>query len=148
MTLVRYDPWNSLSKLHDEVNRLFNDSLQATDGDQSRVVTSNWSPAVDIREEADRYVITADVPGVDPKDIELTVESGVLTLRGERKLESEQNEGGYRRIERSYGTFYRRFALPDNADTESVSAKGNHGVLEVSVPKTERAQARRISVEH
>lgn len=148
MTLVRYDPWNSLSKLHDEVNRLFNDSLQATDGDQSRVVTSNWSPAVDIREEADRYVITADVPGVDPKDIELTVESGVLTLRGERKLESEQNEGGYRRIERSYGTFYRRFALPDNADTESVSAKGNHGVLEVSVPKTERAQALRISVEH
>ena len=148
MTLVRYDPWTSLSKLHDEVNRLFNDSLQATDGDQSRVVTSNWSPAVDIREETDRYVITADVPGVDPKDIELTVESGVLTLRGERKLEQERNEGGYRRIERSYGGFYRRFALPDNADTESVSARGNHGVLEVSIPKAERAQARRISVEH
>ena len=148
MTLVRYDPWNSLSKLHDEVNRLFNDSLQATDGDQSHVVTSNWSPAVDVVEESDRYLITADVPGVDPKDIELTVESGVLTLRGERKLEQEHNEGGYRRIERYDGTFYRRFALPDNADTESVSAKGNHGVLEVSIPKTERAQARRISVEH
>lgn len=148
MTLVRYDPWTSLSKLHDEVNRLFNDSMQRTDEDQSRVVTSNWSPAVDIREETDRYVITADIPGVDPKDIELTVENGVLALRGERKFEQEQTEGGYRRIERSYGTFYRRFAMPDDADVESVKAKGNHGVLEVSIPKVERAQARRISVEH
>ena len=155
MTLVRYEPWSALTKLHDEVNRLFNDSLSVSDSDGSRVVTSSWTPAVDVEEKDDRYVITADIPGVEPKDIDVTMEDGVLTIRGERSVTRESSnaedasaKGSYKRTERSYGSFYRRFALPDNADADRINAHGNHGVLEVVIPKTEQKQARKITVNH
>lgn len=145
MSIVRYDPFGSLNRLHGELNRLFQDSVAGND-DQSRVVTGTWSPAVDIREESDRYVITADVPGVKPEDIEVTLEDGVLTLKGERRVASADTAEGLKRVERAQGVFYRRFALPDNVDTESVRAHGAHGVLEIEVPKGGRAEARRIQV--
>jgi HSP20 family protein len=147
MTVIRYEPGSLFNQLQSEINRLFESRLGPGGEDSSTVVTSHWMPAVDIREEADRFVLYADVPGVDPKDIEVTMENGVLTIRGERKLEPEEEREGYKRMERARGTFYRRFSLPDSADPERVAARGKNGVLEVTIPKHERVQPRKISVE-
>jgi HSP20 family protein len=148
MNVVRYEPWGVLRRFHDDVNQLFADSRNAptAEGDRSSVVTSNWTPAVDIKEENERFVLEADIPGVDPKDIEITMDTGVLTIKGERKHESEEESNGYKRVERSYGSFYRRFSLPDTADAERISAKGKDGVLEVVIPKHEKVQPRKITV--
>jgi len=148
MNVVRYEPWGLLRRFHDDVNQLFGESQVAAsaEGDRSRIVTSNWTPAVDIKEEDGRFVLKADVPGVDPKDIDVTMEDGVLTIKGERRYESEDEANGYKRVERSYGTFYRRFSLPDTANAEDITAKGKDGVLEVVIPKLEKVQPRRITV--
>lgn len=149
MALVRYEPWNLLDKVQDELNRLglFDQFRRdAIEGDNSSVVTSHWRPAVDIREEADRFVIEADLPGIDPKDIEITMEQGVLTIKGERYSEKEETREGYKRVERVSGTFYRRFSLPDSADADHIEAKGKNGVLEIVLPKQEKVQPRKISV--
>lgn len=148
MALVSYDPWGSMSKLQDEVNRVFHQRLGAVaPNDDSSVATSNWTPAVDIEEQTDRFVITADVPGVKPEDIDITMENGLLTIKGERREERNVAETGFRRVERVSGSFYRRFSLPDSADAERISANGKNGVLEIVIPKGEQAKARRISVQ-
>lgn len=144
MTIVRYDPWATLNQLQEEMNRLFK---RAGDEDTGTVVTSDWAPPVDIKEEKDRFVLLADVPGVDPKDIEITMENGVLTIRGERKLEPEEERKGFHRMERARGVFYRRFALPDTAEADKIAASGRNGVLEVVIPKQEKVQPRKIVVE-
>lgn len=148
MNVVRYEPWGLLRRFQDDVNQLFGESRTGSlgEGDQSSVVTSNWTPAVDIKEESDRYVLEADIPGVNPKDIEVTMDNGVLTIKGERKHEAQQESNGYKRVERSYGSFYRRFSLPDSADAEGITAKGKDGVLEVTIPKHEKVQPRKITV--
>lgn len=147
MAMVRYEPWSLLDKFQDELNRLGAfDQFAKENGDNSNVVTSHWRPAVDIREESDRFVIIADVPGVDPKDIEVTMDQGVLTIKGERSSDKEETHEGYRRVERVRGTFYRRFSLPDSADAEHIEAKGKNGVLEITLPKQEKVQPKRISV--
>lgn len=148
MNVVRYEPWGLLRRFQDDVNKLFGEYPvgSAAEGDRSSIVTSSWAPAVDIKEEDNRFVLKADIPGVEPKDIEVTMADGVLTIRGERKHESEEDTNGYKRVERSYGTFYRRFSLPDTADAEGISAKGKDGVLEVVIPKHEKVQPRRITV--
>jgi HSP20 family protein len=145
MTLVRYDPWNLLDRFQRELNQ-FNQGSDHFEGDNSNVVTSHWRPAVDIKEENDRFVITADLPGVDPKDIEITMEGGMLAIRGERQSERRDEADGYKRVERVSGTFYRRFGLPDTADADKIEAKGKNGVLEVILPKQEKVQPRKITV--
>ncbi len=145
MNLIRYEPWNLVSQLHNEMNRLFDRNLGTLDGDASLAAT-DWVPAVDIKEEPERFIIHADIPGVDPKEIEVTMEDGTLTIRGERKSESREERDGFRRVERVSGQFFRRFTLPDTADSEGISARGNHGVLEVSIPKQAKVQPRRITV--
>ena len=114
--------------------------------DQSNVVTSQWTPRVDIREEDTRFAIFADIPGVDPKDIEITMEKGILSIKGERKAETTEQNGKLTRTERSHGLFYRRFALPDVANADGIQATGKNGVLEVSIPKRAEVAPRRISV--
>ena len=145
MTLVRYDPWSLLDRFQRELNQ-YTLGSDMVESDNSNVVTSHWRPAVDIKEEADRFVIHADIPGVDPKDIEITMEGGMLTIKGERKSEKRDEGEGYKRVERVSGTFYRRFSLPDTADAERIEAKGKNGVLEVILPKQEKVQPRRITV--
>ena len=148
MLLTRYEPWSAMRQLQNEMSRVFDNAVAGAE-DSSNVVTSRWTPAVDIREDAERFTITADVPGVEPKDIEVTMENGVLTIKGERKLEtSDEGDNGYRRVERVYGGFYRRFTLPDTADADAISAVGKHGVLEVVIPKRAALQPRRITVTH
>ena len=148
MLLTRYEPWSAMRQIQNEMGRIFNDAVAGAE-DRSNVVTSRWTPAVDIREDSGQFVLAADVPGVDPKDIEVTMENGVLTIKGERKLETQdEGDNGYRRVERVYGSFYRRFTLPDTADAEAISASGNHGVLEVVIPKRAALQPKRIAVSH
>ncbi len=148
MLLTRYEPWSAMRQIQNEMSRVFDRAVAGTE-DGSNVATSRWTPAVDIKEDAERFTITADIPGVEPGDIEVTMENGVLTIRGERKLET-RNEGddGYRRVERVYGGFYRRFTLPDTADAEAISASGRNGVLEVTIPKRAALQPKRIEVSH
>jgi len=148
MALTRYEPWTLLNQFQKDINRLY--QVQAgedQDADNSSVVTSSWIPAVDIKEEDKRFVLHADLPGIDPKDIDVTMEKGVLTIKGERVVEKEEEEGGYKRIERARGTFYRRFSLPDTADPEGIKASSKNGVLEVEIPKKEQVQPRKITVQ-
>jgi len=144
MSLVRYQPWGLMRSLHDDLDRLFEQRMGM---DETAGSVANWVPPVDIREEENRFLLHADIPGVKPEDIEVTMENGVLTISGTRASEKSEDENGYRRVERITGRFFRRFTLPDTADAEGINAKSHDGVLEVIIPKHERVMPRRISVE-
>ena len=146
MAIVRYDPWALVSQLQEDVNRLFNSRIR-DDGDSGRVATADWAPAVDIVEAPDKFVLLADLPGVDPKDIEINMENGVLTIRGERSEDRLEKQADFKRVERVRGTFYRRFTLPDTADADGIAASTRNGVLQITIPKQEKVQPRRIKVE-
>ena len=146
MTIVRYSPWNLQNGLQDDLKNAFGRLFGSEDTDQSNVVTSQWTPRVDIKEEPDRFVIQADIPGVDPKDIEVHMEKGILTIKGERRTESKTEGDQYTRVERAHGLVYRRFALPDSANPEGITAAGKHGVLEIAIPKRAETKARRIEI--
>ncbi len=140
MAIVRYEPWSVVNRLHQSLDQFFNnEALSSPEASSSPSVA--WVPRVDIHEEKDRLVVLADVPGVDPKDIDITAENGVLTVRGERRSEKRETENGYERVERVSGGFLRRFTLPEGANTESIKAKQTNGVLEVTIPKTPRGTA-------
>ena len=142
MNLARYEP-DLWSRMQQQLNEL----LRATpDFEASNVATSSWMPLVDIKEEPDRFLIKADIPGVKPEDIEVTMENGALTIRGERSAEKEEKKEGYHRIERSRGSFYRRFAMPNSADADHIKAQGKDGVLEIEIPKRAVLKARKIEV--
>jgi HSP20 family protein len=145
MSMIRYNP-RVANGLQDEIKQVFDRFFNESETDQSNVVTSQWVPRVDIKEEDQRFVILADIPGVDPKHIEIHMDKGILTIRGERQSESKEEGERYSRIERSRGLFYRRFALPDSANSDGIEARGNHGVLEISIPKRPETTPRRIAV--
>lgn len=147
MSITQYSPWQNSSSLPKDFKHFFDRYFNDEESDQSNVVTSQWAPRVDIREEAKSFVILADIPGVDPKDIEVNMDKGILSIRGERRNESSENGDKYTRVERSHGIFYRRFALPDSADAEGIKARGRHGVLEISIPKKPESTPRRISID-
>jgi HSP20 family protein len=145
MNVVRYEPWVLMNRLSRDLERLFN--VPADAGDETHSAVVDWVPAVDIKEEDKQFVLHADLPGVDAKDIEVSLEKGVLTIRGRRAAESREEKNGYRRVERVSGEFFRRFTLPDTADSTAVKAKFVNGVLEVQIPKQPTVLPRRISVE-
>ncbi len=136
-------PWSLLNQLNRELEQFVGQVAQS-EGDLQQ---AQWVPAVDIEETPDAYVIQADVPGVDPKDIEINVENGLLEISGERKLQKEVDERGVRRYERVYGRFYRSFRLPESADIDNIRAKTDRGVLVIVVPKKSVAKPRKITVE-
>jgi HSP20 family protein len=145
MTLVSYEPWALVNRLHRQLDQAFNRTTDTTATTSAPSVS--WIPRVDIYEEAERFVVLADVPGVEAKDIDITADKGVLTIRGERRSEkTESGKNGYERVERTSGSFLRRFTLPESANTESITAKQTNGVLEVSIPKHPQVQPRRICV--
>ena len=145
MSMMRYEPWTLMNQLQNEMSRLLDPRLTKTPEDD--VVTSDWMPAVDIKEGNDSFLIAADIPGVDPKEIDVHMENGMLTLRGQRNFANRTEDDGYKRVERARGSFYRRFSLPDTADAERISAKCNNGVLEIIIPKHEKVLPRKIPVE-
>lgn len=144
MSLIRYQPWGLMRSLHEDLDRLFEQRLGM---DETTGSVANWTPPVDIREEENRFLLHADIPGVKPEDIEVTMENGVLTISGSRAETREQDTNGVRRIERVAGRFFRRFTLPDTANADGITAKSTHGVLEVIIPKHERVMPRKISVD-
>ena len=153
MSIVRYDPWQMLHQLQREMNTLFEHPLfrhrESGDEEASSVAASDWVPAVDIKEEENRFLVVADISGVDPKDIEVRMDNGKLTIKGERHSEHEEKKEGYKCIERSCGTFFRCFDLPETADSEGISAESHNGSLEVVIPKREAlTKTRRIEVKH
>jgi HSP20 family protein len=142
MTIVRYEPWALLSRFQRQFERAVGESAEG-----AGAANVSWIPHVDVREEAERFVVAADLPGVEGKDIEVTADKGVLTIRGERRSESKTSADGFERVERATGTFLRRFSLPESADAEAIKARHVNGVLEVSIPKRPQEQPRRISVQ-
>ena len=129
-----------------ELTQAFDKFFGDAESDQSNVAPSQWTARVDIREEQTRFVILADVPGVDPKAIEINMDKGILSIRGERNAPAREPGERYSRVERRHGLFYRRFALPDSANADAISAVGGHGVLEISIPKKAETTPRRIEV--
>lgn len=144
MTALRYEPWATQRELLNEFSKFFD----RTNNDASSGATADWAPPVDIEEYADKFVLYADVPGIDPASIEVTLENSVLSLTGNRAQNVEQKGVESRRIERATGRFHRRFALPDTVDSDAVSASGKNGVLEITIPKRAQVQPRKIAVRH
>jgi HSP20 family protein len=143
MTLTRHNPWS----LFDQLQRELNNPMNKFESDENgNIATANWAPAVDIKEDDKAFTLLADIPGVDPDEIEVTMDKGVLTVKGERQSEKKTEEENYKRVERQYGMFYRRFSLPDSANADAIEAQSEHGVLKITIPKQEVAQSRRISV--
>lgn len=144
MSLVKYEPWFGARQLQDDINRLFSGMMTS----DSSGVTADWVPSVDINEFDDKFQLYIDVPGVDPKNVEITLEAGMLTISGERYAQAEKSDEHVvnRRTERGSGRFYRRFLLPESVDSDAVKATDKHGVLEILIPKQAKAQPRRIKV--
>ena len=146
MSMLRYNPVGYDRSLPGEFKQILEKFWNTGEDDQSNVVTSQWTPRVDVKEEPQRFVIQCDIPGVDPNDIEISMEKGVLSVRGERKSAQVTEGEKFTRIERSHGLFHRRFSLPDSADADGISAQGRHGVLEITIPKRPEQVARRIQI--
>lgn len=146
MNMIRHSIWNRDFATPEDFRQAMSRLFGAGDNDQSTVETSQWAPRVDIREEDKRFMILVDVPGVDPSTIEVSMDKSILTIKGERKVDSEETSGKLTRQERVYGTFHRRFSLPESADADNISAHGRFGVLEIAIPKKPETTPRRIAI--
>jgi len=136
-------PFRGVTTLQDQINRLLNDAFART-GEESNLTA--WAPAVDINENEHELVVKADLPGVDPKDLDIRVENNILTIRGERKFEKKSEEANYLRVERAYGAFSRSFSLANTVNPEGIKADYQNGVLTLTVPKREEAKPKQIKV--
>ncbi len=144
MNVTRFEPWSIADLVHRDLKHFARRRFAYSDVDHR---VADGVPAVDIVEEKERFVLRADVPGVDPANIDVSMNAGVLTVSGERHSDEVAEEDGIRRAERSSGRFQRRFTLPETVDADSITAKSRNGILEVTIPKQAAVQARRIAVE-
>ncbi|HKW56199.1 MAG TPA: Hsp20/alpha crystallin family protein [Candidatus Acidoferrum sp.] len=142
-SVIRWEPFQSASALHYQASRMFNELLGQSGDDSS---LTSWAPAVDIYETEQQLIVKADLPDVDSKDLDIRVENNVLTIRGERKFEKQVNVDHYLRVERSYGSFSRSFALANTVNSEAIQADYKNGVLTLSIPKREEAKPKQIKV--
>src|SRR3989449_8381915 len=142
-TITLWEPFRGVNTLQDQFNRLFNDVFDRKAGESSLTA---WAPAVDIYETEHELVVKADLPEVDPKDLDIRVENNILTIRGERKFENKVNEENYLRVERAYGSFSRSFSLANSVKSEAIKADYHNGVLTLSLPKREEAKPKQIKV--
>lgn len=146
MNVTRFEPWNVINLLHRDLDQLAERRLgRYAASDENSVF--DWTPAVDIVEEKDRFTLRADLPGVAVENIDVHMENGVLSISGERQRETHEGVDGVQRFERASGKFFRRFSLPETADADGITARCANGILEVSIPKQPEVQARRITVE-
>jgi HSP20 family protein len=143
--LTRWEPFREFATLQDRINRVFRDSYSGAGQDEA-LTTSSFAPAVDVYEDEHKVSLKIEVPGIDEKDIDVRVENNTLTVHGERKIEKEEKEENYRRVERQYGSFTRTFTLPQTVDTENVSATYDKGVLKINLPKKAEAKPKQIKV--
>jgi HSP20 family protein len=150
MAIVRWEPFRDLVSIQDRMNRLFDDAFrgsprQATEDDWA--LGGSWAPVVDIFEKDGNIVLKAELPGVDPKNVDIRVENNTLSLRGERELDREVKREAYHRVERSYGSFTRSFTLPNVVDVEKIKAEFKDGVLQLTLPKRDEAKPKQIRVQ-
>jgi HSP20 family protein len=143
--LTRWEPFREFNTLQDRINRVFRESYSGS-GQDDALNTSSFAPAVDVYEDEHKVALKIEVPGIEEKDIDVRVENNTLTVHGERKIEKEEKEENYRRVERQYGSFTRTFTLPTTVDTENVSATYDKGVLKISLPKKAEAKPKQIKV--
>jgi HSP20 family protein len=145
-TIVRWDPLRELGTLQGRLNRAFDEVWGRSRSDEDAALTGNWVPAVDVRETKDALELAVEVPGIEPKDVEVAFENGVLSLKGERQFEKASEGESYHRVERAYGTFLRTFTLPTNVDPDKIQAVYRHGVLLLTLPKREEAKPKSIAI--
>jgi HSP20 family protein len=147
MAIVRWEPFRDLVTLQDRMNRIFDDAFRGNRGTQDDwALGGSWAPSVDIYEHNGNLVLKAELPGIDPKDVDVRVENNVLTLRGERKLDNEVKQESYHRVERTYGSFSRSFTLPNVVDTDKIKAEFKDGLLQLVLPKKEEAKPKQITI--
>jgi HSP20 family protein len=149
MSVMRWDPFRDLTSIQDEINQMFDRVFgrrTAGAGREGGPSAVNWAPAVDISERKDAYVVTAEVPGVKPEELQVTLEDGLLTIQGERRMEEESSDRQYHRVERRYGAFRRSITLPSQVQADAIKASYSDGVLQVVVPKAESAKPKKIEV--
>jgi len=147
MTVSRWDPFQDLLAIQDEMNQLFGRAVgQGSGRSQSQAGERMWAPALDISERKDAYVVTVEVPGIKADDLDITLEDGLLTIKGERRFTQESSEQQFHRVERRYGSFRRSITLPSQVQAEQIEASFEDGVLEVTVPKAEEAKPKKITV--
>jgi HSP20 family protein len=144
MNLVRWNPFGEMSLLQNHMNRLFDTALQAWPGESNG--TTSWIPAADIYESDNELVVNLDLPGIDPKAVDVRVENNVLSIRGERQFDEKQNKENFHRVERPYGPFARSFSLATAVDPERIRADFKAGVLSITLPKAEAAKPKRIQI--
>jgi HSP20 family protein len=145
MAIIRWDPFREMVTIRDKINRLFEDVFTGR-GEEKEMVASSWAPSVDIYETENELILSAEVPGIEEKDIEIKVEDSTLTIRGERKFEKETKEENYHRIERSYGSFSRSFTLPNYVDQDKIQAEHENGVLKITMPKKMELKPRTVKI--
>lgn len=141
--MATLSPFRAMSSLQDQINRVFNQAFERR-GEESNL--TSWAPAVDIYESEHELVVKADLPDVDPQDLDIRVENNILTIRGERKFEKNVSTENYLRVERAYGTFSRSFALSNTVNTDAIKAEYQNGVLTLHIPKREEAKPKQIKV--
>ena len=144
MNLVRWNPFGEMSLLQNQMNRLFDIALQGWPGESNG--TTSWMPAADIYESDNELVVNLDLPGVDPKAVDVRVENNVLSIRGERQFDEKQNKENFHRVERSYGPFARSFNLSTSVAPDKIRANYKAGVLSITLPKAEEAKPKRIEI--
>jgi len=144
MNLMYYQPWSLVDRWPRELEHIFNGGSGGSE--PAATDRAALTPAVDIQEEKDRFVVRADMPGVAAKDIEVSAEDGKLTIRGTRSTQDRVNDDGFEHVERVTGTFLRRFTLPESAQAEAIKARYSDGVLEIAIPKQPRVEPKRITV--
>ncbi|MBI5181876.1 MAG: Hsp20/alpha crystallin family protein [Nitrospirae bacterium] len=147
MSIIKWDPFRDLLSLQERMNKLFEESLFRSGKDQEDLTVGRWSPSVDVMENEQEIVIKAELPGIELKDVEVLIKENLLTLRGERKFEKEEEKENYHRIERAYGAFQRVFTLPASVEQDKVKAKMKDGILEIRLPKAKKELPKKIEIE-
>ena len=142
----RSDPFRELEEIGQRFNRIFGGLPSISERNREAMTVADWAPSVDITEDTQEYLIKAEIPEVDKKDVRVTVQDGVLTIQGERRQEKEEKDKRFHRIERAYGTFVRSFSLPDDVGEDNVKAEFKDGMLWVHLPKAEKAKPKSIEV--
>lgn len=145
MAIIRWDPYRDLITVREKMNHLFEEAVISR-GEEKDLVSSSWTPTVDIFETENELVLSAEVPGINEKDIEIKIEDNTLTLRGERKFEKETKEENYHRIERAYGSFFRSFSLPLYINQDNIKAEHLNGILKIIMPKKPELKPRKVKI--
>jgi HSP20 family protein len=144
MNMITYDPFRELRSLQDEVNRVFSSNFSRSG--ETGLGRGAWNPSVDIFENKDQIVLEAELPGIAPEDVNISIENNVLTIHGERRFEKKDEGDNFHRVERSYGSFTRSFTLPPTVSSENVNANFDNGILRLELAKREEAKPRRIEI--